>query len=150
MNGHADKFDPVLKNSKKIKKTRKNMSLCMSSSYAYWLQWKMIIMNFDNFWKNLPHNMAYLVWTFMAFNPNDQGHDHIYAIFKIMRPYFVDRFIFSSKTMLPMGVCNFYVKKMPTSIFEVLKMGFVWSKYNEYVAKHHYPNFQTNITINKA
>ena len=150
MNGHADKFDPVLKNSKKIKKTQKNKSLGMSSSYAYWLPWNMINMNFDNFWKNLPHNMAYLVWKFMAFNPNDQGHDHIYVIFMIMRPYFVDRFIFSSKTMLPKGVSNFYVQKMPTSIFEVPKMGFVWSKYNEYAAKCLYPDFQTKWTIYKA
>ena len=94
--------------------------------------------------------MAYLVWKFMAFNPNDQGHDHIYIIFKIMRPYFVDRCIFSSKTMFSKGVSNFYDQKMLTTIFEVPKMGFLWKKYNEYVAKCDHPNFQTKWIIFKA
>jgi hypothetical protein len=42
-----------------------------TSSYVYMLPWKMVELNFDNFSKNSLHNMAYPVWTFMAFNLND-------------------------------------------------------------------------------
>ena len=97
MQCHGDNFHPNLEKIQRMQKIVQKMPFFRRpSSYVYMLPWKMVNLNFDNFSKNSRHNMAYHVWTFMAFNPNDQGQDHIYVICKIMLPYFVDRCIFSS------------------------------------------------------
>ena len=63
------------------KKQQKMKNLRKGFSNVHYFPLSLINLNFDIFSKNLLHNMAYHVWTFLGlFKPDDQGIGHIYGI----------------------------------------------------------------------
>ena len=85
----------------------------------------MVDMRFDNFWKNLLHDMAYHVRTCLCFKPNDQSHGHIY--FKVYDnvPIFGRWVHICMVNNVYDGSLQLLWTKEPFSIFKVAKLFFV-------------------------
>ena len=84
----------------------------------------MLNMNFELFWKNLLHSMAYHVWTFLGFKPNDQGHGHIYIILYDIVPIFGRWVPLDMVNNVATGSFQLLRTKMSFSIFQVIEMYF--------------------------